>query len=38
MTVELFGYKREDFIAGVDYAGAASFLPVAQKADVSLFM
>jgi len=38
MTVELFGYDREDFIAGVDYAGAASFLPVAQQADVSLFM
>jgi peroxiredoxin family protein len=38
MTVELFGYKPEDFIAGVDYAGAATFLPVAQKADVSLFM
>jgi peroxiredoxin family protein len=38
MTVELFGYKPDDFIAGVDYAGAATFLPVAQKADVSLFM
>ena len=38
MTVELFGYKHDDFIAGVDYAGAATFLPVAQKADVSLFM
>jgi peroxiredoxin family protein len=38
MTVELFGYKTDDFIAGVDYAGAATFLPVAQKADVSLFM
>ena len=38
MTVELFGYSTEDFIAGVDYAGAATFLPVAQQADVSLFM
>ena len=38
MTVELFGFNHDDFIAGVDYAGAASFLPVAQKADVSLFM
>lgn len=38
MTVELFGFDHADFIDGVDYAGAASFLPVAQKADVSLFM
>lgn len=38
MTVELFGFSHDDFIADVDYAGAATFLPVAQKADVSLFM
>ncbi|MRR49530.1 MAG: peroxiredoxin family protein [Rhodocyclaceae bacterium] len=38
MTVELFGFSHDDFIGGVDYAGAATFLPVAQKADVSLFM
>jgi peroxiredoxin family protein len=38
MTVELFGFSHDDFISGVDYAGAATFLPVAQKADVSLFM
>ena len=38
MTVELFGYSADDFITGVDYAGAATFLPVAQKADVSLFI
>ena len=38
MTVDLFGFSHDDFIAGLDYAGAATFLPVAQKADVSLFM
>ncbi len=39
MTVELFGFKRDDFIPEVkDYVGAASFLPVAQKSDVSLFI
>ncbi len=39
MTVELFGYKREQFIPEVqDYVGAASFLPTAQKADVTLFI
>jgi peroxiredoxin family protein len=36
MTVELFGFSHDDFIPGVDYAGAATFLPVAQQADVSL--
>jgi len=38
MTVELFGFDHEDFIDGMDYVGAASFLPVAQKADVTLFI
>lgn len=38
MTVELFGFSHDDFISGVDYVGAASFLPMAQKSDVSLFM
>jgi peroxiredoxin family protein len=39
MTVDLFGMKHTDFIPEVkDYIGAASFLPVAQKADVSLFI
>lgn len=38
MTVELFGFSHDDFVPGVDYAGAATFLPVAQKADVCLFM
>ena len=39
MTVELFGYDREDFIPEVsDWVGAASFLPTAQQADVSLFV
>ena len=39
MTVDLFGYKREDFIPEVkDYVGAATFLPMAKDADVSLFI
>jgi peroxiredoxin family protein len=39
MTVDLFGYSREDFIPEVkDYVGAASFLPMAMDADVSLFI
>ena len=38
MTVELFGFNHEDFVEGMDYVGAASFLPVAQTADVCLFI
>ena len=39
MTVDLFGYKHEDFIPEVkDYVGAATFLPMAKDADVSLFI
>ncbi len=39
MTVDVFGYSRDDFIPEVaDYAGAASFLPVAQQSDVTLFI
>lgn len=39
MTVELFGMDKSDFIPEItDWVGAASFLPVAQKADVNLFV
>ncbi|PKO83520.1 MAG: hypothetical protein CVU17_07970 [Betaproteobacteria bacterium HGW-Betaproteobacteria-11] len=38
MTVDLFGFRHEDFIGGIDYAGAATFLPVAREADVTLFI
>jgi len=39
MTVDLFGFSHDDFIPEVtEYVGAASFLPMARDADVSLFM
>jgi peroxiredoxin family protein len=39
MTVDLFGYDRDQFIPEVkDYVGAATFLPIARDADVSLFI
>lgn len=39
MTVDLFGYKRKDFIPEVtEFVGAATFLPIAKDADVSLFI
>ncbi|MBI4753944.1 MAG: DsrE/DsrF/DrsH-like family protein [Betaproteobacteria bacterium] len=39
MTVDLFGFSHDDFIPEVqDYCGAATFLPMAQEADVTLFV
>ena len=39
MTVDLFGYDREDFVPEVkEFVGAATFLPMARDADVSLFI
>ncbi|MGV6858629.1 MAG: sulfur carrier protein DsrE2 [bacterium] len=39
MTVDLFGWSQDDFIDGIDdWVGAASFLPIAQHADVNLFV
>lgn len=39
MTVDLFGYRRDDFIPEIkDWIGAATFLPIAQKSDVCLFI
>ena len=39
MTVDLFGFEHGDFIPEVkEYVGAATFLPMARDADVSLFI
>lgn len=39
MTVDMFGFKQEEFMDEVaDWVGAASFLPTAQKSDVTLFI
>jgi peroxiredoxin family protein len=39
MTVDLFGFTHDDFIPEVkEYCGAATFLPTARDADVSLFI
>lgn len=39
MTVDLFGFTRDEFIPEVqEYCGAAHFLPMARDADVSLFI
>ncbi len=39
MTVDVFGFDQSEFIPEVtDFVGATYFLPVAQKADVCLFI
>ena len=39
MTVDVFGFEESDFIDEVaSYCGATTFLPNAQKADVTLFI
>jgi len=39
MTVDVFGIANSDLIPEVtDYLGATSFLPVAHKSDVCLFI
>jgi peroxiredoxin family protein len=38
MTVDLFDFKHEDFIDGIEFGGAATFFEFAGEADVSLFV
>lgn len=38
MTVDLFDYEASDFIDGIDYGGAATFLEFAGSADISLYI
>lgn len=39
MTVDLFDYDKTEFVPEIsEWVGATSFLPIAQKADVNLFI
>jgi peroxiredoxin family protein len=38
MTVDLFEFDKNDFIDGIEYGGAATFLEFAGDADVTLFV
>lgn len=38
MTMEVFGFDLDDFIPGVEIAGAAAFLEFAADADIQLFV
>ena len=38
MTMDVFGFDKEEFIDGVDVGGAATFLEFASEADIQLFV
>ncbi len=38
MTMDVFGFEREDFMSECNYGGAAAFLEFAADADVSMFI
>jgi len=38
MTMDVFGYKKEDFIEEAEVAGAAAYLEFAVDSDVNLFI
>ena len=38
MTMDVFGFSREDFIDGVEVGGAATFLEFAADSDIQLFV
>jgi peroxiredoxin family protein len=38
MTMDVFGFKREDFIPQAEIGGAATFLEYAANADIQLFI
>jgi peroxiredoxin family protein len=38
MTVDLFDFQKSDFIDGIEYGGAATFMKFAGESDVCLFI
>ena len=38
MTMGMFGFSREDFIEGIEFAGAATYLDVAHRSTQDLFI
>lgn len=38
MTIDVFGYNQDDFVEGVEFAGAAAFMSEARKAHVTMFI
>ena len=38
LTLDVFGFKKDDFIPEANFGGAATFLEYASDADVQLFI
>jgi peroxiredoxin family protein len=38
MTLELFDYKKEDLIDGIEIGGAATYIECATKSHINLFI
>ena len=38
MTMDVFGFSKDDFIDGVEVGGAATFLEFAADSDIQLFI
>ena len=38
MTMDVFGFEKDDFVDGVDVCGAATFLEFAAESDIQLFI
>ena len=38
MTMDVFGFEKDDFVDGVDIGGAATFLEFATESDIQLFI
>lgn len=38
MTMDVFGFSKDDFVDGVDIGGAATFIEFASEADIQLFI
>ena len=38
MTMDVFGFEKDDFVDGVDVGGAATFLEFAAESDINLFV
>ena len=38
MTMDVFGFEKDDFVDGVDIGGAATFLEFAAESDITLFV
>ncbi|HBB40627.1 MAG: peroxiredoxin family protein [Nitrospirae bacterium CG18_big_fil_WC_8_21_14_2_50_70_55] len=37
MTVDLFGFDKSEFIDGIEFVGASSYLDIASEAQINLF-